>query len=330
MKNASLATLLNDSEETTIVYLALDSVVPDPDQPRKAFSEEGLQDMAASMKVEGVIKPIEVRSHEDGVRYVIRDGERRWRSANIAELESIPAIIKEIDDKRRLQRQLIANLHHENMSEMDEAAAIKQLVDAVGSPVAAAPLIGKSLAYISKRLAVLGSPSARALAAAGITGDMEVLGSVAQVEKADPGAAAKLVEKAKADGKLTRETARAQAAKAKQRATAPKTREIMGEDERGTPARVKRVGPDPLNTGEALAIEVDIAPESADADRFAQAIDEHGAARLYPVGIAATPTRCWVQFGSSAKPKKTDKTKRLAEFTCADLRLHWVTKYKIN
>uniref|UniRef100_UPI0039F6E114 ParB/RepB/Spo0J family partition protein n=1 Tax=Sulfuriferula sp. GW6 TaxID=3345112 RepID=UPI0039F6E114 len=332
MKTASLAALLNDSEETTVIYLALDMIVPDPDQPRKEFSEEGLDGMAASMKVEGVIKPIEVRFHEDGVRYVIRDGERRWRAANRAGLDVIPALIKEIDEKRRLRRQLIANLHHENMSDLDEAVAIKALVDEEGSVSAVAPLIGKSIGYISKRLTVLNSPAAQELAQSGITGDIEILGSVAQVEKADPAAAAQLVKQAKAEGRLTRDKARDQAAQVKQRATAPKTREMKGADEdegRSSPVKPSS-GPVPLATGEALAIEVSISPESADADLFQACIDEHGAARLYPVGTSRTPTRCWVQFGDTDRKKKGDTNPRKAEFNCADLSLHWVTKYKLD
>ncbi len=329
MSKTSLASLLNDAEEAFIVHLELDIVLPDSDQPRKVFSEEGLQDLANSMKVEGVIKPIEVSSHEDGMRYVIRDGERRWRAAALAGLATIPAIIKEVEAERHLRRQLIANLHHENMSEMDEAIAIKALVHNMGSPQAVADVIGKSTAYISKRITILNSPAAQELAAAGVTSDIETLGSVAQVEKVDPVAAAALVEVAKERG-LSRADARAHAAQVKQRPTAPPTREVKSadEDDKAKPEKPRGAGPIPLAKGEALAIEVSISPESPEAARFAASIEEHGAARLYPAGTAGTPTRCWVQFGDSDKKKKDDLNPRTAEFDCADLSLYWVTKYK--
>ena len=146
------------------------------------------------------------------------------------------------------------------------------------------------------------------------------------MEKSDPRAAARLVERAKVDGKLTRVDARAKAAQAKQRPAAPK----MREQNRTQIAKPGSAGPVPLAAEEALAIEVSIAPKSADAALFKASIEEHGAARLYPVGTARTLTRCWVQFGSSDRKKKGDENPRKAEFNCADLRLCRVTKYKLD
>ena len=133
----SLHELLDDANAETLRLIPVDAIDPDPDQPRKEFNEESLKEMAASLKIEGQITPIEVTDIGDG-RYMLVVGERRWRAAQYGGIAELEAKIKTLDSRQRLRRQLIENLQREDMSALDTARAIKRLVETEGSAVAAA------------------------------------------------------------------------------------------------------------------------------------------------------------------------------------------------
>src|SRR5579884_2011105 len=90
--------------------IQLDRIQPDPNQPRRSFDEERLEELATSIRSEGVLQPIAVRYDRAAERYVILHGERRWRAARRAGLESIPAVVREVAEGRRLIQQLMENV----------------------------------------------------------------------------------------------------------------------------------------------------------------------------------------------------------------------------
>jgi ParB family transcriptional regulator, chromosome partitioning protein len=132
----------------------IDRIKPNPDQPRKTFHRESLESLAASIKeIGGVIDPLTVEYVEANDCYLIISGERRYRAAKIAGLEKLPCIVKDLDDKSRALMQFIANSQRENISPLEEASAIRQLVQTHGfAQHQIAKLINKSKSYVSQIL----------------------------------------------------------------------------------------------------------------------------------------------------------------------------------
>lgn len=107
--------------------IRLARISPDPSQPRQTFDDERLEELAESMRLEGVLQPIAVRYERDDDRYVIIHGERRWRAARMAGLDSIPAIVRDVPEERRLVQQLMENVVREDLNAIDRAAALRAL-----------------------------------------------------------------------------------------------------------------------------------------------------------------------------------------------------------
>ena len=105
----------------------LERIAPDPDQPRQTFDEEALDELAASIRKEGVLQPIAVRYDESSDQYIILHGERRWRASRIAGLTSVPAVVRDIPEERRLVHQLMENVVREDLNAVDRAAALRML-----------------------------------------------------------------------------------------------------------------------------------------------------------------------------------------------------------
>jgi ParB family chromosome partitioning protein len=146
-------------EQEQIQYVALDKIAPDPLQPRRDFGKQPLDELVASLKEVGQLVPIRIRL--DGERFVLVDGERRWRAAKVAGLAAIAAIVesKALDAGQLVQRQLVANCQREGLTAMEEAQAVSRLMEETGwtaSQVAAR--LGKSPATISRLLSLLGLP----------------------------------------------------------------------------------------------------------------------------------------------------------------------------
>ncbi|MBA2281073.1 MAG: ParB/RepB/Spo0J family partition protein [Actinomycetota bacterium] len=104
------------------------SIVPNPHQPRRDFDEEALASLTASVRELGVLQPILVRPGDDGA-YELIAGERRWRAAKRAGLDSIPVLLKTLDDTASLEQAVVENLHRENLNPLEEAAAYQQLIE---------------------------------------------------------------------------------------------------------------------------------------------------------------------------------------------------------
>ncbi len=123
----------SDSESASglqLVSLRLDAIEPDPDQPRHTFPPDSLAELADSIRQDGVIQPIEVTELGRG-RYMLVHGERRWRAAEIAGLDSIPAVVRRrnYDTVTRFVRQIVENIQREDLNDVDRAAGMLRLRD---------------------------------------------------------------------------------------------------------------------------------------------------------------------------------------------------------
>lgn len=131
--------------------LPVESLVPNPAQPRKSFSAEALSELAASIRTSGVLQPIIVRPRGD--RYEILVGERRWRAAREAGLGRVPAIVREATDAEALELALVENLLRENLNPLEEADAYQRLMAQFGwTQEKLAQRIGKDRASIANVL----------------------------------------------------------------------------------------------------------------------------------------------------------------------------------
>lgn len=131
-------------------------------QPRIEFDEEALNELAESIKAQGVMQPIVVRSLS-GDRFEIVAGERRWRASQIAGLESIPALVRDISDETAIAMALIENIQRENLNPMEEARALKRLQSEFDlSQQEVANAVGKSRSVIANLLRLLSLESAAA------------------------------------------------------------------------------------------------------------------------------------------------------------------------
>jgi len=136
------------------------SVSPNPNQPRRHFDEESLTELSASISEMGVLQPILVRP-ADGGTFELIAGERRWRAAQRAGLATIPAIVRLTDDASSVEQALVENLHREDLTALEEAAAYQQLLDEFGlTHDQVATRVGKSRSAITNSLRLLGLPPA--------------------------------------------------------------------------------------------------------------------------------------------------------------------------
>ncbi len=141
----------------TVVELKIVDVEPMKDQPRKVFDEEKLEELANSIKENGVIQPILVVKNDDG--YAIVAGERRWRAAKKAGLKKIPAIIKNYDESKKKQVALIENIQREDLNIVEVAHAIKELMEIENcSQSEVAKVTGKNISTISNIVRLLKLP----------------------------------------------------------------------------------------------------------------------------------------------------------------------------
>ena len=133
-------------------------ISPNPEQPRLAFDEATLEELAASIREHGVLQPILVRPLDDGEFQLIA-GERRWRASKAAGLATIPALVEEFDDDTALEISIIENLQREDLSPLDEAAMYDRMVRDHGYSVRRlAQKLGKDKGYLENRLRLADAP----------------------------------------------------------------------------------------------------------------------------------------------------------------------------
>ena len=139
----------------TLASLPVDQLQPGRFQPRARIGQEGLAELAESIKAQGVMQPILVRPIGAG-RYEIVAGERRWRAARMAGLAAVPALVRDVPDRHALAIALIENLQREDLNPLDEAMGIQRLTEEFGMTHAeAAAAMGRSRAAITNALRLL-------------------------------------------------------------------------------------------------------------------------------------------------------------------------------
>jgi ParB family transcriptional regulator, chromosome partitioning protein len=143
-------------EQGALRRLPLDVIRRGRFQPRLEIASEALEELAQSIRVRGVVQPIVVRADDDGEHYEIVAGERRWRAAQLAGLGEIPAVIREVADDEALAIALIENIQREDLNAIEEANALRRLVDEFGlTHQGVADAIGRSRAAVSNLLRLL-------------------------------------------------------------------------------------------------------------------------------------------------------------------------------
>jgi ParB family chromosome partitioning protein len=138
--------------------LPVELIVPNPNQPRRHFDQDALSALAGSLSERGVLQPVLVRPMPDG-RYELVAGERRWRAAQAAGLEQIPALVRARDDAAALELALIENMAREDLNPIEEARACEALVDELGlTREQVAKRVGRSRVALSNLLRLLDLP----------------------------------------------------------------------------------------------------------------------------------------------------------------------------
>ncbi len=165
-----LESLIPISEGTPSGFaeLELSSIRPNPQQPRVTFDDEGLANLAESIRSVGVLQPVLVRLDPDG-GYLLIAGERRWRAAARAGLTRIPAVIRDRDDQEWLTTALVENLQRADLGPLEEAAAFQQLLEDFGlTHEEVGQRVGRSRAAVTNSIRLLGlSPTIQARLASG-------------------------------------------------------------------------------------------------------------------------------------------------------------------
>jgi ParB family chromosome partitioning protein len=146
------------AESSTYREVPPDSIDVNPRQPRHNFDESNIADLAVSVSELGILQPLLVR--ENGVRFELVAGERRLRAARIAQLERVPVLVVETDDRGSLERALVENIHREDLDPLEEAAAYRALLDDSGmTQEELGERLGKSGAAISNTLRLMELPT---------------------------------------------------------------------------------------------------------------------------------------------------------------------------
>ena len=318
-----ISALLEGTSGKVLRKIALDLIDEDPEQPRKEFSEASIREMGETLTTTGQLQPIEVIEQPSG-RFTLVYGARRVRGGRFKNIASLDAIVYPVGMTRgQVQiRQLIENLQREDMSARDTADAIARAVKQHGSAATVGRLIGKSEGQVSKYMSLLALPPVAAELAT-TSRDVEALTTLAKIERSSPEAAQRILAEAKATGKVSRsrvrEVAKAVNETLKQKASTKGLFEggrsaVKAAASTNKAAPASLASPTKLRGDETLQISVRVQDGHRDARRFARAKEEHGSPRLFLGGYSREGARCWVQFGATARSKKTDQEPRLQEF----------------
>lgn len=143
-----------ETQKDSVVELKINDISPNSDQPRKQFNEDALQELADSIKENGVIQPIIVAKRGTGYRIVA--GERRWRASRLAGLKVIPAIVRDLTDQQTMEQALIENIQRQDLNPLEEAFAMDNLMKEHGlTQEALAKKLGKSRPAIANTLRLI-------------------------------------------------------------------------------------------------------------------------------------------------------------------------------
>jgi len=140
------------------LLVPVEKLVPNPNQPRRDFQPEALQELAASIRTRGVIQPLIVRDMGDG-RFEIVAGERRWRAAQLAQVHELPVIVRDFTDAEVIEVAIIENIQRAELNAVEEALAFRQLMDRFGhTQEKLAEALSKSRSHIANLLRLLNLP----------------------------------------------------------------------------------------------------------------------------------------------------------------------------
>ena len=145
---------------SAVIKIPVDFIEPNPHQPRKLFNDEKLKELAASIKVDGVIQPLIVTYGEKPGTYILIAGERRWRASKLAGIDKVPAIVKETTSNEMLRLALIENIQRADLNIIEEAEAYAALIQDFGlTQESCASKVGKDRSTVANALRLLTLPS---------------------------------------------------------------------------------------------------------------------------------------------------------------------------
>lgn len=149
------STSKKQNTQSNVTELDITKIYPNPNQPRKHFDEEALQELASSVKLHGIIQPLVVNKVDEN-NYMIIAGERRWRASKMAGLDTVPVVIKNYTEKQIKEISIIENLQREDLNPIEAARAIKQLMDEYNlTQETVSDRIGKSRSSVANTLRLL-------------------------------------------------------------------------------------------------------------------------------------------------------------------------------
>ena len=149
-----------NSEWRNEMLVPVETIHPNPDQPRRHFDADGLNDLAGSIRSKGIIQPLVVRAHPvKAGEYEIVAGERRWRASQLAQLHELPVVVREFSDLDVLEIAIIENIQRADLNPIEEAIGYRQLMDKFGhTQEQMAEALGKSRPHIANVLRLLALP----------------------------------------------------------------------------------------------------------------------------------------------------------------------------
>lgn len=141
-------------------HVPIEEIAPNPHQPRRTFEETALAELAESIRARGVLTPLIVRPAPRGhARYEIVAGERRWRAAQMAQVHSLPVIVRDLDDREVLEIAIIENIQRADLNPVEEARGYRQLIEAFGhTQEQLSRVLGKSRSHIANQMRLLALP----------------------------------------------------------------------------------------------------------------------------------------------------------------------------
>ena len=142
-----------------VLFLPIETVIPNPEQPRREFDDDALQELANSIRQLGIITPITLRDMGDGT-YIIIAGERRWRASQKVGLQRIPAYIRTVDDENMMEMALVENIQRQDLNAIEIALGMQRLIDECNlTQEAMAEKVGKKRSTVSNYMRLLSLPS---------------------------------------------------------------------------------------------------------------------------------------------------------------------------
>ena len=174
----------------------IESIIPNPKQPRTIFDDDALEELADSIATLGLIQPITVRKEEGG-KYIIISGERRWRASKLAGRKTIAAYIREADDKELHEMALVENIQRQDLNAMEIAISLQRLIDECGvTQETVAQRVGKKRSTVANYLRLISMcPEVQAALKAGLISMGHAKAIAAAPEEAQPSVVKKVIKK---------------------------------------------------------------------------------------------------------------------------------------